>query len=37
MNVNTGEIIALASYPDYEPQLFMDGISNEKWNEYKRK
>lgn len=35
MNVNTGEIIALASYPDYEPQLFMDGISNEKWNEYK--
>ena len=34
MNVNTGEIIALASYPDYEPQLFIDGISNEKWNEY---
>lgn len=35
MNVNTGEIIALASYPDYEPQLFIDGISNEKWNEYR--
>ena len=35
MNVKTGEIIALASYPDYEPQLFMDGISNEKWDEYK--
>ena len=34
MNVNTGEVIALASYPDYEPQLFMDGISNDKWNEY---
>ena len=34
MNVNTGEVIALASYPDYEPQLFIDGISNEKWNEY---
>ena len=34
MNVNTGEVIALASYPDYEPQLFIDGISTEKWNEY---
>lgn len=34
MNVKTGEVIAMASYPDYEPQLFIDGISNEKWNEY---
>lgn len=23
MNVNTGEILALASYPDYEPQEFV--------------
>ena len=34
LNVKTGEIIALSSYPDFEPQLFVDGISTEKWNEY---
>lgn len=34
MNVNTGEVLALASYPDYEPQLFVNGISTEKYNEY---
>lgn len=34
LNVKTGEIIAMCSYPDYEPQLFIDGISTEKWNEY---
>jgi len=34
LNVNTGEVIALASYPDFEPQLFVDGITTEKWNEY---
>lgn len=34
MNIKTGEIIALASYPDYEPQLFTDGISTEKYKEY---
>lgn len=34
MNVNTGEVLALASFPDYEPQLFVDGISTEKYNEY---
>lgn len=33
-NVNTGEILAMASYPDYEPALFYNGISNEKYNEY---
>lgn len=37
MNVNNGEIIAMASNPDYEPALFMDGISNEKWAEYREK
>lgn len=37
INVKTGEIIALCSYPDFEPQLFVDGISNEKWNEYTQK
>ena len=34
MNVNSGEVLAMASYPDYEPQLFADGISTEKYNEY---
>lgn len=33
-NVKTGEILALASYPDYEPELFINGISTSKWNEY---
>ncbi|MBE5806059.1 MAG: penicillin-binding protein 2 [Clostridiales bacterium] len=36
MNVKTGEILAMASYPDYEPQLFVDGISNEKYEEYNK-
>lgn len=34
MNVETGEVLAMASYPDFEPQLFVDGISQEKYNEY---
>ena len=34
MNTKTGEILALASYPDFEPQLFVEGISNEKYKEY---
>ena len=34
MDVNSGEILALASYPDFEPELFIDGISVDKWNEY---
>ena len=29
MNVKTGEVLAMASYPDYNPQLFIDGISTE--------
>lgn len=34
INVKTGEIIALVSYPDFEPELFVEGITTEKWNEY---
>lgn len=34
LNVKTGEVISMYSYPDFEPQLFVDGISTEKWNEY---
>lgn len=36
MNVKTGEILAMESYPDYEPQLFVNGISNEKYEEYSK-
>lgn len=31
IDVNTGEILAMASYPDYDPNLFVKGISNENW------
>ena len=31
MNVNTGEVLATASYPTYEPQWFVGGISQEHW------
>ena len=34
MNTKTGELLALASYPDYEPQLFVNGISVDKYQEY---
>ena len=34
INVRTGEILAMASYPDYEPGLFYNGISNNKYQEY---
>lgn len=32
MNVKTGEILALASYPSFDPQKFVGGISAEDWN-----
>ncbi len=31
IDVNTHEILAMASYPDYDPNLFVGGISNEDW------
>ena len=34
MKVNTGEVLAMASYPDYNPSDFIGGISNEAWNNY---
>ncbi len=34
MDVKTGEVLAMCSYPDYEPELFLDGISSDKWKEY---
>ena len=34
MNVNTGEVLAMASYPDFEPGQFVNGISQAKYDEY---
>ncbi len=34
MDVKTGEVLAMASYPDYEPELFINGISQAKFKEY---
>lgn len=31
MDVKTGEILSLASYPDYDPNLFATGISSADW------
>lgn len=36
MNVKRGEILAMASYPDYEPELFVNGISQKKLDEYNK-
>lgn len=36
MNVKTGEILAMTSYPDYEPELFVNGISQKKLDEYNK-
>jgi len=33
MEVNTGKIIALASYPDYDPNLFVTGVDPEIWKQ----
>jgi len=32
IDVKTGEILAMASFPDYDPNLFVKGISNEEWS-----
>ena len=34
LDVKTGEVLSIASYPDFEPELFVNGISTEKWKEY---
>lgn len=34
MKVKTGEVLAMASYPDFNPSDFVGGISTEKWNYY---
>lgn len=34
MNVKTGEVLSMASYPDFNPQDFVGGISSENWEKY---
>lgn len=34
LNVKTGEVIAMASYPDYNPSDFANGIDTNTWNYY---
>jgi len=33
IDVKTGEILAMASYPDYDPNVFVRGVSNDEWKE----
>jgi penicillin-binding protein 2 len=34
MNVNTGEVLAMASVPDYEPNSFIPSIAPGRWRDY---
>ena len=33
MDANTGMILAFVSKPDYDPNIFVDGMSHDQWNE----
>jgi penicillin-binding protein 2 len=35
MDVNTGEVLAMASVPDYNPNDFIPSISQKSWDEYR--
>lgn len=37
VNVNNGEILAMASNPDYTPELLYNGISNEQYADYENR
>ncbi len=36
LNVKNGEVLAMASYPDYNPQEYIDGITQEKLKQYNK-
>lgn len=33
MNVHTGEVLAMASYPTYKPEVFIGGVSQNEWKD----
>lgn len=37
LDVETGEVLAMASYPDYDPNIFAEGISSEDWESVQSK
>lgn len=37
LDVDTGDVLAMASCPDYDPNLFADGISTEDWESLQSK
>ncbi len=36
IDIKTGEVLALANYPSYDPSLFVRGISLENWNKLRQ-
>ena len=34
LKIKTGEVLAMASYPDFNPSVFVNGIDTETWNYY---
>lgn len=36
LDVDSGEVLAMASFPDFDPNDFAEGISQEKWNSLQR-
>ena len=37
VNVNNGEVLAMASNPDYTPEILYNGISTEQYNDYQNR
>lgn len=35
MNINSGEILAMASFPDFDPTSWVGGLSTDTWNYYR--
>ncbi len=35
MDVETGEVLSMASYPDYDPNIWIGGISQENYDSLK--